>query len=727
VIRAFFPILLIVAAPGAARDAAPTTTAEHARRAAHARAVTITRDDWGIAHIEGRTDADAVFGMIYAQAEDDFPRIEANYLAALGRTAEAEGPGAIWADLRARLWNDPAELRRDHARSPAWLRRLTTAWADGLNHYLATHQQVRPRVLGRFEPWMALAFTEGSIGGDVERVPLSQLRSFYGRRAVAWTPRERGLVAAEPGGSNGIAIGPRLSASGHPLLLINPHTSFFFRAEQQVTSGEGLNAYGAATWGQFFIYQGWNATAGWMHTTSGVDAVDEFAETIVRRGDRAFYRHGAAERLVEVRPVTIRFRGADGRIAERRFATYRTHHGPITRAEDGRWIATALMHRPVAALEQSYLRTKARDFGAFVRVARRRANSSNNTLFADARGTTALLLPQFVPRRDARFDYARPVDGSDPAADWRGLHPLAELPQVVDPRTGWVVNTNNHPWSAAGPDSPSAAAYPRYMDGFGENPRGLHALTLLGRAKAVTLPDLIDLAYDPALPAFDILLPALFAAHDALPPADPRRARLAAPIAALRGWDRRWSAASTETALAVFWAEALWAATTAPNPPAGLARYELAARAPAAVQLAALDAAVARLTRDFGGWRTPWGEINRFQRLTGDRVQPFSDAAPSIPVPFTSAQWGSLAAFGAKSWPGTKRYYGTLGNSFVAAVEFGPRVAARAVSAGGQSGDPRSPHFTDQARRYAGGRLRPVYFHPDELKGHVERRYRPGE
>ncbi|WP_375401995.1 penicillin acylase family protein [uncultured Sphingomonas sp.] len=706
--------LVAVAGPALAQAVAP-------------RDVTITRDDWGIAHIRGRTDADTVFGMMYAQAEDDFPRIEANYLTALGRTAEAEGEAALWADLRARLWNDPDELRREHDRAPARLRRLTIAWADGLNHYLAKHPEVRPRVLTRFEPWMALSFTEGSIGGDVERVPLSQLQAFYDRREVAWTPRERGLVAAEPSGSNGIAIGPTLSASGHPLLLINPHTSFFFRAEQQVTSGEGLNAYGAATWGQFFIYQGWNETAGWMHTTSGVDAVDEFAEEIVRQGGRISYRHGSAERAVETRPVTLRYRAADGTLATRSFTTYRTHHGPITRAENGRWIATALMHKPVAALTQSYERTKARDYDAFVRVARAQANSSNNTLFADARGTTALLLPQFVPRRDVRFDYTKPVDGTDPAADWGGLHALGELPRIVSPRAGWVVNTNNHPWSAAGADSPRAAAYPRYMDGFGENPRGLHALALLGRAKAVTLPGLINLAYDPALPAFDILLPALFAAHDALVPDDPRRAGLADPVASLRAWDRRWAAASTETSLAVFWAEALWAATAAPDPPVGLARYELAARAPADVQLSALQAAVDRLTRDFGGWRTPWGEINRFQRLTGDRLQRFDDAEPSIPVPFTSAQWGSLAAFGAKAWPGAKRYYGTLGNSFVAAVEFGPRVTARAVSAGGQSGDPGSPHFADQAERYAGGRLRPVYFHPEELWGHVTRRYRPGD
>ena len=711
--------LAFSAAPAVARSP------EEARWAAHARAVTITRDDHGIAHVRGRTDADAVFGMIYAQAEDDFPRVERNYLVALGRTAEVDGKAAIWADLRARLWNDPEELRRDYARSPAWLRRLMDAWADGLNFYLAKHPG-RARVLTRFEPWMALSFSEGSIGGDVEKVPLSQLEAFYGRREVAWTALERGRAEREPGGSNGIAIGPALSANGHPLLLINPHTSFFFRSEAQVASGEGLNAYGAATWGQFFTYQGFNADAGWMHTTSGADAVDEFAETIVRRNGRLFYRYGARERPVERKTVTLSYLGPQNTLLRVACVAFRTHHGPVTRAENGRWIATALMHRPVAALEQSFLRTKAKSWTEFAAASARQANSSNNTVFADRSGTVAFQLPQFIPRRDDRFDYTKPVDGSDPATDWRGPHALSELPQAVRPRLGWIANSNNHPWTAAGPDSPVRARYPKYMDAAGENPRGLHYLALLRPAKAVTLPGLIGMAYDPALPAFDRLLPSLFAAYDALPASDPRRARLAQPIVSLRAWDRRWSAASTETTLAVFWGEAMQAATARPDPPAGLARYDLMRDAPAATKLAALDTALTRLRTDFGRVAVPWGEVNRFQRLTGDLVQPFSDARPSIPVPFTSAVWGSLASFGAKAYPGTKRYYGTLGNSFVAAVEFGPRVQARAVSAGGESGNPKSPHFNDQAMRYAAGDLRPVYFYPDELKSHVERTYRPG-
>ena len=694
---------------------------------AQAGQVTITRDDWGIAHVKGRTDADAVFGMIYAQAEDDFNRIETNYLVSLGRLAEAEGESAIWQDLRQRLFVDPETLKADYAKSPQWLRKLMDAWAAGLNYYLATHPDVRPRVIDHFEPWMTLSFSEGSIGGDIERVPLTQLEAFYGKQAIAMTRAEKGLLFREPQGSNGFAIAPSHTRDGHALLLINPHTSFFFRSELQMTSDEGLNAYGAATWGQFFIYQGFNPKAGWMHTSSGVDNVDEFAETIVTApdGTRA-YRYGKALWPVTTKPVTIAFRAADGTMAKRTFTTYATHHGPIVREAEGKWIAFALMNRPVPALEQSFLRTKATDYAGFLKVAELKANSSNNTLFADAKGEIAYLHPQFVPVRDDRFDYRKPVDGADPATDWKGLHSLASLPHVVSPANGWVFNSNNWPWTAAGADSPKAADFPRYMDQAGENPRGPHAIRVLNARRDFTPETLRDAAFDPYLTAFARLVPPLIAAYDRLPDAD--RAKLEGPISLLRGWDYRWNRDSAPTALAVFWGEALWAVSAKPAKDAGLSVWDyMAEQTSDAQKLAALGDATDRLTRDFGSWRVPWGEINRFQRNDGAIVQTFDDAKPSIPVPFTSAQWGSLASFGAKRYPGTRRYYGTSGNSFVAIVEFGPTVRARAVSAGGESGDPASPHFDDQAQRYADGALREVYFYPAQLTGHVERRYRPGE
>ena len=677
----------------------------------------ITRDNWGIAHVKGRSDSDAVFGMIYAQAEDDFNRIELNYLTNLGRLAEAQGDSAIWSDLRQRLFIDPAELKRQYAASPAWLKALMRGWAAGLNQYLADHPEVRPKVITRFEPWMALSFSEGSIGGDIENVPLSQLEAFYTGRQVPLALGEQPFAYREPAGSNGFAIGPLHSASGNPLLLINPHTSFFFRSEQRVQSDQGLNVYGAATWGQFFIYQGFNDAAGWMHTSSGVDNVDEFAETIVKRAAGGFaYRYGKQTRNVKQKAITLAYRKADGSIGQRTFTTYATHHGPIVRSVGDKWIAFALMNKPVAALQQSFLRTKVRSVAEFRKVGLLKANSSNNTLFASNKGEYAYFHPQFLPVRNDRFDFTKPVDGADPATDWKGLHPLSALPQVVNPQNGWVMNVNDSPWWAAGNDSPKQSAFPRYADGAGLQPRTPHAIRVLSAQPMFTLDSLIAAAYDPWLPAFEDLIPALVAAHDRQP--DPRRVEA---IALLGRWDRNWGLASVETTLAVGWAEALWAmGEKDPNIAASGSVHQWM-RGPATDEqkLAALDQTMTRLTQDFGSWKVPWGEVNRFQRNDGSVVQTFDDARPSTPIMFASANWGSLAAFGAARYPGTKKYYGTYGNSFVAVVEFGPKVRARAITAGGESGSPASPHFADQVERYASGNLRPVYFYPEDLKGHV--------
>ena len=560
-------------------------------------------------------------------------------------------------------------------------------------------------------------------------MPLSPLQAFYeDNKKLAMTAAEQGLTFREPQGSNGFAIAPSRTKEGHALLLINPHTSFFFRSEQHVRSDEGLNVYGAATWGQFFIYQGFNDKAGWMHTSSGVDNVDEFAETVHAANKRLGYVYGKNLRPVTKKDITLSYRAKDGTLATRTFTTFATHHGPIVRAEQGKWIAFALMNKPLAALQQSFLRTKTSDYASFVQVAQLKANSSNNTLFADSKGEIAYLHPQFVPVRDERFDYRNPVDGSDPAADWKGLHELESVPHVVSPANGWVMNTNNWPWTAAGADSPKADKFPRYMDQTGENPRGPHAERVLNARRDFTPQTLIAAAYDPYLTAFARLVPPLLSAYDRLPAGDAAKAKLADPIALLRGWDFQWSLDSKPTSLAVFFGEALWAVAAPPAKAARLSPWDyMADKTTDQQKLAALREAADRLTQDFGSSQVPWGEINRFQRNDGAIVQTFDDTKPSTPVPFPSAQWGSLASFGAKRYPGTKRYYGTSGNSFVAVVEFGPTVHAWAVTAGGASGHPDSKHFNDQAQGYADGNLRQVYFSPDELKGHVERTYRPGE
>jgi acyl-homoserine-lactone acylase len=722
--------LFLVCTPSAAQTPQPLQQPSKADIAAwqrQAQNVTIIRDDWGIAHIHGKTDADAVFGMMYAQGEDDFNRVETNYINAMGRLAETEGESAVYRDLRMKIFIDPDSMKALYRVSPPWLKALMNAYANGLNYYLYTHPQVVPRVITRFEPWMALTFSEGSIGGDIEHVRLDQLESFYGKAPVP--PASLGMrdEEKEPSGSNGIAIGPSNTLSHHAMLLINPHTSFFFRAEQQVSSDEGLDAYGAATWGQFFIYQGFNPRIGWMHTTSGVNAVDEYLETVTKRGDGYVYRFGASEQPVRSVVITVPYKTASG-MDNKSFTVYWTRHGPIVRAIGGKWVSIRMMYDPMHALIQSYTRTKARDYQSFRQAMELHANSSNNTIFADADGDIAYFHANFIPRRDARFDWTKPVDGSDTATEWHGVLPVDSSPNLLNPPNGWLYNSNNWPWSAAGPNSPKRANYPSYVEnGRQESWRGYHALRVLTNRTHFTLDTLIAAAYDSYLPAFPAMLPPLFRAYDQLLAGDPRHDQLSEQIGVLRGWDDRWGVASVPTSLGVFWVEDLGRRVRDEAARSGksLDDYLTGSATPDEL-LASLAAASDKLASDFGNWRTPWGDINRFQRLTGDIVQPFNDSGPSIPVGFTSSRFGSLASFAARTYPGTKKRYGTEGNSFVAVVEFGDSVRARAITAGGESGDPKSRHFDDEAQRYSTGDLRVVYFYPSQLVGHTEREYHPG-
>ncbi len=523
--------------------------------------MTIARDDWGIAHVRGKTDADAVFGMIYAQAEDDFNRVETNYLTALGRTAEAEGETAIWADLRQKLFMQPAKLKAEYAASPAWLKRLMDAWADGLNYYLATHPDVHPRVINHFEPWMALCFTEGSIGGDIERIDLPKLQAFYGhpgRELALAEPRKE----PEPGGSNGIAIAPSNTAIDHALLLINPHTSFFFRSELQMTSDEGLDAYGAATWGQFFLYQGFNPHIGWMHTSSGVDSVDEFAETIVHRNGRLFYRYGtqlaAGDAAADRRALPHRRRRA---WRSRSFTIYRTHHGPIVRAEGGKWIAIALMNKPIPALEQSYLRTKARDLTRYLKVA----------------GARGQFLEQHDLRRRQGRDRLSPSRSSSRAATTASTTPGRSTAAIRAPTgTGLMTLLRfaacDRTRRPAGSTTATTGPIRRLAPTAPSAPIIRATWTRPARPRAVSMPSALlgtrrkDFTIEPLRRGglrFLISPPSRGWCRDWSRPAtkrpgDPLKARLADQIALLRGWDDRWGVDSVPTSLAIFWGEALW-------------------------------------------------------------------------------------------------------------------------------------------------------------------------
>jgi len=717
----------------AAQSSQEANESDAGRWEQEARDITIVRDNWGIAHIFGKTDADSVFGMIYAQAEDDFNRVETNYLNAMGRLAEAEGESKIYQDLRMKIFIDPESLKNIYSASPDWLKKLMNAWADGLNFYLAKHPALKPRVIKKFEPWMALSFTEGSIGGDIERVNLAQLESFYGKVPMT----ETHSAAAdddeneEPRGSNGIAIAPSNTAAHHALLLINPHTSFFFRSELQMVSDEGLDAYGAVTWGQFFVYQGFNDRAGWMHTSSGASQLSFYLETVQKTHlsetpDSFVYKDGDTSRRFVTKEITVPYKTATG-MGAKKFTVYYSIHGPVIGESDGKWLTIHIMQEPLKALIQSYSRTKTRNYKDFRETLELHTNSSNNTIFADADGDIAYFHANFIPRRDPSFDWTKPVDGSNPATAWRGLLSVDETPRLLNPASGWLYNSNNWPWSAAGPSSPKKQDFPAYVETGGESARGLHAIRVLQNKKDFTLDSLVAAAYDSYLTWFEKPLACLLKAWDDAPAGDPLKAKVADQIALLRTWDLRWGAKSVPTSLAVFWGEDIQKRVGPEARKSGIYLSDyICTKSPANLLLQSVADASDRLTADFGSWKTAWGDINRFQRLTGDIVQPFNDAGPSSPVGFTSAVWGSLASFGARPYPGTKKWYGTSGNSFVAVVEFREKVRAKAVTAGGESGNPSSPHFNDEAQRYSAGDLREVYFYREQLKGHTEREYHPG-
>ncbi|WP_343854983.1 acylase [Algoriphagus jejuensis] len=685
---------------------------------AQAARVEILRDDFGVPHIYGKSDADAVFGLLYAQCEDDFRRVERNYIWAIGRLAELEGEEALYSDLRANLYMTEAEAKAAYEFAPDWLKSLCVAFADGVNYYLHTHPEVNPQVITHYEPWMPMFFSEGSIGGDIESISTERLKAFYeGDTALAFLETED--IFTEPQGSNGIAIAPALSESGNAMLLINPHTSFYFRPEVHLVSEEGLNVYGAVTWGQFFVYQGFNEKTGWIHTSTFVDFKDEFEEEIVEAGDKIQYKFGNELRDVIKQTVTLKYKEGE-QVKEKDFNFYRTHHGPITHKTGEKWVATKINWDPVNALSQSYTRTKLANYAEFKDMMNIRTNSSNNTVFADADGNIAYFHGNFIPKRNPEYDFSKPVDGSNPETDWQGLHTVDESILILNPGNGWIQNCNSTPFTAAAEFSPKREDYPAYMAPDAENFRAVHAVKVLKEVEKLNLDTFLELAYDPYLPAFEYLIPELLAAVGG-----GKNGEQSQVLELMKAWDYRTSKESVAMSVAHFYGENYQRAFRS------MGRFVnpmSVAKIPTSAEIQEIfEKTIAQMNGDFGTWNTPWSEINRFQRLSGEIGADFDDDKSYVPIGLASGNWGALAAYGAQTYEGSKRLYGYRGNSFVAVVEFGDRVKAKTILAGGQSADPTSPHFFDQAQRYADAEFKNVAFYRDDVEKRSTKRYSPGE
>jgi acyl-homoserine lactone acylase PvdQ len=676
--------------------------------------VTIHRDEWGIPHIYGKTDADAVFGLMYTQCEDDFARVELNYIEKLGRMSEVKGEKELAYDLYIKLLIDEREAINEYKTSPLWLKKLLNAYADGINYYLLKHPEVKPRLINHFEPWFPLLWTDGSIGaistGDVTE---QETALFYGLpkqvASIKYQNPDEKLT-----GSNGFAVGPSLSKSGHSLFYINPHVTFYFRPEVHVVSEEGLSVYGAVTWGQFFIYQGFNAYNGWMHTSSEVDVADAYIETTRSR-------EGQMEYLLDGKWIPFKTKWIT--LGSRKIKTYYNHRGPVLAARNGHWISVRSYNRARKSLMQSWLRTKTTGFDSFKQVMEMRANTSNNTVYADNKGNIAYWHGNYVPRRNGAQDWGVPQDGSSSKNDWRGLHKLDEIVHSYNPASGWIQNCNSTPFTVSGISSPKRADYPVYMAPDGENFRDRNAVRLFSQTGKLDLSGLIELGYDRRLMAFEVLIPSLLQAMTG-------ELDLVEVAQELKNWDYTASTSSIAQTIAIRWGQKIM-----PKIPRAMQfggetdvvqNIEKYAESGSKQEmLQAVREVMADLQKDFGTWRVSWGELNRFQRVSNGDVFQMDDAKPSIPVPFASSAWGQLPSYTSRSIQGSKKWYGVNGNSFIAAVEFGPKIKAYSLLAGGQSGDPASPHFFDQGKNYSEGKFKEVYFYKSDVMKHVVTSYHP--
>jgi len=691
-----------------------------------AKEVTIIRDNWGVPHIYGKTDANAVFGLMYAQCEDNFKGIEQNYLYQLGKQAEVEGEKSLYTDVTLQLIADTADAIRDYNTSPPWFKKLMYAFADGINYYLYKHPEVKPAVFERFEPWYALMFTDGSVSATVTGgINLNETRDFYGGATEKSAAIYKPDTVERETGSNGFAIAPQRSKSGHTLLYINPHVPFYFRSEVQIVSGEGLDVYGAVTWGQFFVYQGFNRHCGWMHTTSYADVGDLYAEKVSKKDGQWYYEYNGSMKAVISRKLAINVKKGDH--TEQQIITgYYTHHGPVLGSRDGKWLALKANNRSYKALLESWLITKANTFDEYKKAMDLLSNATNNTVYADDQGNIAFWYGNFIPKRDPKLDWTLPVDGTTVATEWQGLHTLNEIVHMYNPATGWIQNCNSTPFVSSGKSSPDRSKYPAYMAPDGQNYRAVNAIKLLSNTKNLTLDQLIAKGYDHYLTAFDVLLPPLFKAYNTAP--DSLKQLLAEPVKVLQQWDKRTAANSVATTLAIEWGTLMMRALPPPKT-VEESTYQTT-RVDAMLQtisnkqlLDNLNQAVNNLQKRYGAWQVKWGDINRYQR-PADGVT-FSDNDPSLPVGLTSSLFGQLPSFQSRTM-NTKKRYGYSGNSFIAAVEFGKRIKAKTIVTGGQCFDPASKHFTDQAGMYTEGKFKDVLFYKNDVLKHAEKTYHPG-
>jgi acyl-homoserine-lactone acylase len=693
--------------------AAQTTSRSSVELENLAAEVTIYRDVYGVPHVFGRTDAATVFGFAYAQAEDNFWRIEENFIGAVGRSSEIYGEATLNNDRLNHALEIPRLAREEYNRLDAHTRSLCDAYAAGLNYYLRRHPETKPRLLAKFQPWHTLAFI---------RYNYYQNGFVYDRAInfpnIQTAENERDLK--ENQGSNGWVVAPSKSATGNAMLFINPHLPFFGSGqvyEGHVHSDEGWNFTGYTRFGFPFPYVGHNENGGWVSTDNSADLTDVYMETFDDPKRPLAYRYGKGYRTASERTEEIRIKTPAG-IETRRFTMRRTHHGPIIGARDGKSLAIRMAKfESDGWLREWYRMTRAKSLDELKRAMAPLEMLFGNVMYADRQGNTFYLYNGAVPRRDPRFDWKKPVDGSDPATEWQGYHRIDELPQLTNPKTGWMQNCNTSPFLlTAGDANPDPKKFPSYMVQEGDNLRGEISRRILSQDKKFTLEDWKRAAFDTTVLGAEKHLPSMLAAvkkrlDEPGAANDKETANLRAAFDELSKWNRRSTNDSVAMTLFSFWRD----------------RINENKAGDDAARAEALADVLKRLESDFGTWRVAWGEVNRLQRRDESREESFQDSRPSVPVPGLSGRDGAVFTFYSTPVRGQKRRYGEAGGTYVSVVEFAPQVRGFSVHVFGADGNPESRHYTDQSLLYARGEFKPAWLRLEDIKANLESAYRPGE
>jgi acyl-homoserine-lactone acylase len=667
------------------------------------RNVTIYRDVYGVPHVFGRTDASTVFGFAYAQAEDNFWRVEENFISALGRSSEVYGEKALDEDRLNHALEIPRLAREEYARLDRQMRSLCDAFAAGFNYYLERHTEVKPRLLTKIEPWYTLAF----------------IRYNYYQNGFARDPNLRriGLQTAaldndlkDHTGSNGWVVGPSKSVTGHAMLFINPHLPFFGSGqvyEGHVHSNEGWNFTGYTRFGFPLPYVGHNDNGGWVSTDNAADLTDVYLETFDDPARPLAYKYGDGYRLATEHVEEIKVKTATG-LETRKFTMRKTHHGPILGARDGKLLALRMAKfESDGWLREWYDMTRSKSLAELKRAMAPLNMLFGNVMYADRQGNTWYLYNGAIPKRDPRFDWTRPLDGSDPATEWQGYHTIDELPQLTNPKTGWMQNCNTSPFLLTSEGNPDPKQFPKYMVQEGDNPRGAISREILSSKTKFTFDEWRRLAFDTRVMSASKHLPELLSAiQQGLEMADSPRLRDVNKE--LTQWDQR--SKDDSIAMTIF---SLW--------------NNRRMRDEKQNTLAALNDALDMLQRDFGTWRVSWGDFNRLQRIDEAKGEDFDDSRSSLAISGVNGNDGAVFTFYAAPARGQKRRYGVAGATYVSVVEFGPRVRALSIHTFGASGDPKSRHYMDQAVLYARGEFKPSWLTLEDMRANLEASYHPGE